>query len=209
MRTVAAIGLLGALVLTIGCGGRGGRSDTAGIFISRDPEQSAADGEGPIRLERDGWSWTLRPLRRYAARGVVVGVEGYSSGWQAGLAPCDVALVWGPLVEEMLYRRLDWSQSGRWYFWRYPAGFGHDNTFIARHSSNTHVIPRNRAVERAACGLDEGDVVELSGLLVRADGVKGGSTVWWESSTSRDDTGDGSCEVLYVTRVRAHRMVWE
>lgn len=151
----------------------------------------------------------MKPLRRYAVRGVVVGVKRYSVGWQASLAPCDVALVWGPLAEGKLYRQLDWSQGGRWYFWRYPAGFGHDNSFISRHSSNTHVIPRNAAVERAACGLDEGDIAELSGLLVRADGVKGGSTSWWESSTTRDDTGDGSCEVLYVTRVRAHRMVWE
>lgn len=209
MRGAGAIGLLATLLVTLGCGTGGGRPDGTGISVAGDPEQTAADGEAPFTLERGGWSWAVKPLRRYAVRGVVVGVERYSTGWQSGLSPCDVALAWGPLAEGKLYRRLDWSQSGRWYFWRYPAGFGHDNAFISRHSSNTHVIPRSRAVARAACGLDEGDVVELSGLLVRADGVKGGATVWWESSTARDDTGDGSCEVLYVTRVRAHRKVWE
>ena len=28
-----------------------------------------------------------------------------------------------------------------------------------------------------------------------------GETYWWHSSVSREDTGDGACEVMYVTSV--------
>ena len=40
-----------------------------------------------------------------------------------------------------------------------------------------------------------GDIVHLEGQLIEARG-KDGST--WRSSMSRDDTGDGACEVVYV-----------
>jgi hypothetical protein len=40
-----------------------------------------------------------------------------------------------------------------------------------------------------------GQIVHLEGDLVRADGKDG----WhWVSSLSRTDTGDGSCEVVWV-----------
>jgi hypothetical protein len=39
----------------------------------------------------------------------------------------------------------------------------------------------------------------LEGYLVNITGANG----WhWNSSMSRDDTGGGSCEVLYLTRVK-------
>jgi len=40
-----------------------------------------------------------------------------------------------------------------------------------------------------------GDVVSLDGMLVEADKANG----WrWRSSLTRDDTGDGACELVYV-----------
>jgi len=44
-----------------------------------------------------------------------------------------------------------------------------------------------------------GQVVELHGQLIQADGKDG----WrWISSLTRTDTGDGSCEVVWVDSVR-------
>ena len=41
----------------------------------------------------------------------------------------------------------------------------------------------------------EGDVVSLDGMLVEADKANG----WrWRSSLTRDDTGNGACELVYV-----------
>ena len=45
-----------------------------------------------------------------------------------------------------------------------------------------------------------GQILELHGQLIRADGSDG----WhWVSSLSRTDTGDGSCEVVWVESARA------
>jgi len=41
----------------------------------------------------------------------------------------------------------------------------------------------------------EGDIVHLEGELIEAHG-KDGSV--WRSSTTRSDSGDGACEVVYV-----------
>jgi hypothetical protein len=73
---------------------------------------------------------------------------------------------------------------------------------VARYSSNTHVIPATPNLARAAKSLHAGDVAELTGKLVFIKGKKGDYNCWWNSSLSRSDTGDGSCEVLYLERLK-------
>ena len=80
---------------------------------------------------------------------------------------------------------------------------------VVRSSSNTHIVPANGVVARAARRLAPGDVAELAGELVRIEGRNGGETVTWRSSLSREDTGDGSCELLYLRRLRVAGKVYE
>jgi hypothetical protein len=55
-------------------------------------------------------------------------------------------------------------------------------------------------VARALDDVAAGDTVELSGWLVRIERDDG----WkWQSSTRRDDSGGGSCELVYVCRIRS------
>jgi hypothetical protein len=45
-----------------------------------------------------------------------------------------------------------------------------------------------------------GEVIHLQGFLVDASRANG----WrWRTSMSRDDTGDGACELVYVESVEA------
>jgi hypothetical protein len=200
---------LSVLLAAASCGPIASGTYDGGIDVSSDPEQTAISDPTPLRRTLDGYDLTLTPLANYVLRGVVLGRERYSWGWQADLAPCDVAMAWGPLVEDGLYTRLHWSQDNRWYFWHWRGSFPHDNAFIARYSSNTHVIPATNNLRRAVMSLSAGDIAELSGELVRVDGRDGGATVWWVSSTRRDDTGDGSCEVLYLRRLRTDHRIYE
>lgn len=201
-----------ALVLFLGCSATPTGVDDAPIDTASDPDQTPTEGLEAIALEHGGFSFTLKPLASYTARGVVLGCETYSSGWNALLSPCDVALAWGALLEGDRYRALDWSQSSRWYWWTWSGDAPlevQDEAFVARYSANTHILPASRNLARAAKGLGAGDVVELSGLLVRVDGRRGDETVWWVSSTSRQDKGDGSCEVLYLTRLKVDGKIYE
>ena len=185
------------------------RVDPVAVVVAEDPVQAPAADLQPLRLTLDGTEYVLTPRARYVLRGVVVGCERYRVGWQAALAPYDVAMVWGPLARDGLFRRVSWWQENRWYFWRYRGDFGHDNEFVYRHSANTHLIPASERVAQAIRALEFGASAELAGILVDVGGQRDGSRYWWNTSLSRGDTGDGSCEVLYLARVKVGREVWE
>jgi hypothetical protein len=61
-----------------------------------------------------------------------------------------------------------------------------------------HLIPANDQVREALDRVNSGSTVSLRGFLVEARGEDG----WrWRSSMSREDTGDGACELILVTDV--------
>jgi hypothetical protein len=206
-----ALGVLGSLlvVFTSSCGPRPSAEDPTPIDVSLPPEQVALEGAEPIRVNDGGWEFTLTPLASYVLRGVVVSRENYRFDWNTGLSPCDVAMVWGELEAGDAWRRFKWSQDGRWYFWRWRGQEPFPNAMVVRTSSNTHIVPADSNLARAARSLSKGDVAELDGELVAIEGRKGGQTVRCRSSLSREDTGDGSCEILYLRRLRVAGKVYE
>jgi len=208
-RMLACIGAALALLVAVGCGGRPIAEDASPIDVSTAPEQGRLDDPTPIRVSASGWDFVITPTARYVLRGVVVSRETYGSGWNAALSPCDLAMVWGDLAADEGWRRLEWSQGYRWYRWRWRAQAPFPKEVIVRNSSNTHIVPATPNVGRAACSLSVDDLAELSGELIRIDGRKGGQWVRWVSSLSRDDTGDGSCELLYLRRLRVNGKVYE
>jgi hypothetical protein len=210
---LAALVLFISVVLHPGCRSKPvpvpSRSVQGAIDITSDPAQETPREAAVLNVTKDGYSFTVTPRADYALGGIVVGREDYSGGWNSLLSPCDLAIAWGKLVQTGLHRRLSWSQGGRWYYWTYGGDFPFDNTFIARYSSNSHIIPATDNVRGAALSLAAGDTVELFGQLVDVDGRAGEQTVWWRTSTSRDDCGDGSCEVFYVRRIKCRGAVFE
>lgn len=205
------LGLLAptALGLLLACGPSPTSRDATPIALEGDPTQEEVEDDTPMVISRGGWEFTLTPLASYRLSGVVLSRENYRSGWNALLSPCDLAMAWGPVAQDALWERLSWSQTGRWYYWECDSDFPYDNSFVARYSCNAHIIPANPNLARAARSLSEGDTAELSGELVKVSGEKGGRTVWWTSSLSRKDMGDGSCEVLYLRRLRTGGEVYE
>ena len=94
---------------------------------------------------------------------------------------------------------LDISQSGRWYYYHWSTAQPPiPEREIVRSSANMHMIPANDTVRYQIRQVRVGDVVHLEGQLIEARG-RDGST--WRSSMTRDDTGDGACEVVYVRSV--------
>jgi hypothetical protein len=61
-----------------------------------------------------------------------------------------------------------------------------------------HFIPADAAVADALERVREGQVVRFSGLLVEATRPDG----WrWRSSLSREDSGGGACEIVFLERL--------
>jgi len=162
-----------------------------GILIAAEPVQLALDQPQP-GLSKPGYRITA--LQRFSLDARVLGAERYRFDRGADLAPVDLALGWGPMSDTAVLGQISISQSGRFYFWhvqRFPIP-RHD---IEVNSANMHLIPADANVESALKSVRVGQVVHISGFLVEVTGADG----WrWRSSLSRDDTGNGACELVWV-----------
>jgi len=153
--------------------------------------------EGGPPLQRDGY--VIEPLASYEVRARVLSIERYRMGREADLSPVDFALGWGPMSDAAVIERLSISQSGRWYHYRWEGSPPIDPSVMAKSSANTHLVPANDLVKRRLLDVNKGAVVKLSGYLINVRHSDGWT---WRSSLTRDDTGGGSCELMWVTDVQ-------
>lgn len=142
---------------------------------------------------------TLVPLAGFSVDARVLGREDYRLGREADYSPTDLALGWGRMADDAVLARLTISQGGRWFRYRWrddppiPAGE------IARSSANMHMVPADDRVAAALARVEAGQRVRIDGWLIRIDGADGR---WhWRSSLTREDSGDGACELVYACAV--------
>ncbi len=106
------------------------------------------------------------------------------------------------MSDSALLDQMKLSQSGRFLRWsadKQPSVSWED---INRSAANLHVIPADDSVANRLYGARVGDIVELEGDLVDARRNDG----WFiKTSLTRDDTGAGACEVIYVRSVNIRR----
>ncbi|MFH1783690.1 MAG: hypothetical protein ABH868_02175 [bacterium] len=183
-------------------------SDYANIDSAKDPIQVSYSGDPIIREVAKG-TFTITPVAMYTLAGVMVSKRNYNSGWESELSPMDFAMAWGDMADSDYDEFMSYRQNGRWYYWNYKAGSPVQNPYISTHTSNNHIIPANDNVMLAAKSVDEGDEIILEGYLVNIKGTYKGQKVWWNTSTSRSDKGNHSCEVFYVTKLKIDSDVFE
>jgi hypothetical protein len=161
-----------------------------GVLVKAQPRQLT---QKPSDFMFDDYRVTRKA--RFEIRARVLSTEPYYTGRNADLSPIDLALGWGVMSDQAVIDRLNISQSGRWYRWRYENSPPVLEQQIISNSSNMHMIPANKDVERTLKNLRKGDIISLDGYLVDVDHPSGW---YWRTSMSRTDTGDGACEIVYV-----------
>lgn len=142
-------------------------------------------------------SYTINPLASFVIEALVLSKANYFMfGREAQIAPVDLALGWGPMSGGSVLRKLNIWQSGRFYFWQTKGPeLPIPREEITRHSANMHLIPANPKVTAALRRVRRGEMVLLKGYLVEVRQKDG----WrWRSSLSREDSGWGSCELIWV-----------
>jgi hypothetical protein len=175
---------------------------STGLDVYALPQQANEDLILPLERKVGNLEYTISALAKYDITALVVSKYNYwYDDWRAKVAPYDVALVWGDLAKPENEKYVTYSQFGRWYYYRWRGDSPYDENFIIRHSSNNHIIPANDIIKRAIASLRKRRAVRLEGYLVNVDGKEHGRPFWWHSSLTRDDTGDGSCELFYVNKV--------
>ena len=173
-----------------------------------DPVQKAANGSTVIH--RDGYSVAVTYLYEYEIEALVLSTHKYP-GYNVldKLAPKDLALGWGPVAQYNTSIDFHWGQSGRFYFWHTdtmeeiaPVGY---EAGVNTHSANCHIIAADTVTKRMIDKMKKGDHIKLKGYLVNIDAnpnKPSDPTYYWRSSTTREDTGDGACELIYVTQAQ-------
>jgi hypothetical protein len=161
-----------------------------GALVEQAPRQINIESS---TFNHDDYLLTRRAQFEIRAR--VLSSRRYYLGRESDLSPIDLALGWGPMSDQHLLDQIDISQSGRWYRtkYAYPAPLGDQQ--IIHNSSNMHMIPAAKGISKQLKNLRSGDVVTLKGFLVDVDHDSGWA---WRTSLTREDTGAGACEIVYV-----------
>jgi hypothetical protein len=164
-----------------------------GVLISSEPQQTATMDQAIAR-----GVFNLKPLAHFALDARVLHRKIYRRDRQAALVPVDLALGWGQMSDQRVLDQLKITQSMRFYWYEYKMPPPLSEQEIIFHSTNLHVIPSTAEIEARCKSLRPGTLVHLSGDLVEAT-APGMSA--WRSSLSRTDTGNGACELMWVTQL--------
>jgi len=138
---------------------------------------------------------TLTGLAEFSVGARVILAEHYSSDRESQLSPVDLALAWGPMNDTRVLNAISFSQSGRFYRWRYEGQPPIPHRDIELNSANMHMIPSSDDIARRLKAVKSGDIVHIRGYLVQAVSNDGWT---WRSSMTREDTGAGACELIFV-----------
>lgn len=166
-----------------------------GVVAAREPVQQLMARDAPV-FAKDGFR--VAALASFELEARVLRSKNYCCGGPDRLAPVDVALGWGRMSDEAVLERIDVSQSGRFYYWRYEGAAPIPHREIELSSANMHLIPATKAIEKRLKKLRPGNIVVLKGYLVDVQGERG---FRWKSSLTREDTGSGACELIWVEEV--------
>jgi len=165
------------------------------------PLQTALEGTAaPQACCKGKYCWTFTPLYNYSAAGLVFGVSHKLASDFDDVMAADAGLLWGENAVRGLYKDVKL----RVMMDHYEARWNYGVNFNLNEAANTHLASCDGAAFAAAKKIKPGDQVRLKGWLVNARASeKPGETdpykvLNWKTSVSRDDKGEGACELLYL-----------
>lgn len=165
-----------------------------GVMVAEAPRQVTISRPTSFNFD----DYTLTEVAKFDLRAKVLSRKNYRYDREADLSSTDLALGWGRMSDESILEKIKISQSGRFYYWRVDA-FPIPRGEIETHSANMHLIPANDSVKSSINKVRRGDIVKISGSLVNVSSAQGN---WhWKSSQTRNDTGSGACEVIFVRKL--------
>ncbi len=138
---------------------------------------------------------------------VVATASYYASTVENMAAQKDVAVVWGKLATDEYLNKFTFNAPGnRFVYWKttdsdWYRAHTNDKEISQMHSNN-HLVSNNKQINDEISNIKDGDYVRIKGYLVNLYWQENGSNHTWRSSLTRDDSGDGACEVIYVTDVK-------
>jgi hypothetical protein len=147
-----------------------------------------------IAKEWEKNEFRFKALAEYKIKARVLSRNSFSVGKESKISPVDFALGWGPMSDQAVIDRIKVTQRNRWYRWEtdsYPIS----RNEIITNSANVHIVPADDLIDKKLSKVYKGSLIEMKGYLVE---VTTEDRWFWRSSLRRDDTGGGSCELIWV-----------
>lgn len=175
------------------------------IDTSQEPVQEPYSGEKFPHIV-EGVQFMIEPVETYKIAFVALSTRYHYSTLEDKLSPVDLCVVWGELAEPENREHIYSLQAARWCSYVYDGDLPFDAAYVGSHVANIHIIPANENILKAVKSIKKDQKAVLEGFLVK---VYREGTLIWSSSLTRTDSGDGACEVFYVTKVRIGTKIYE
>lgn len=174
--------------------------------VLKEPFQIELGEKNTFTFQKDEYEYEVTPLYYYELSGLVVHKMNYtlfSIYKMDSVFPADFCMIWGDNVKNKIYKdkSLKFSQDMRFCFaqWSGKINFNIENL------SNNHLLTGNKDLMKKIKSVSAGDQVKIKGELVNvkaknleSEGKYDPKYSEWSSSTTREDTGAGACEVIYL-----------
>ena len=177
--------------------------------VSTEPQQTSTQTPA-FGTKVGGIAYRIQPVADYDIHGLVVSMHHTDAWWdwihaasKDLLNVVDVCVVWGANAAAGAYEKMAFS-SGQ--FVCYVSSKDPDawQPAYIRALSNNHLLSDHPHILRQLRRLRVGDQIHLRGQLVEY-AHNAGFAFTRGTSTSRDDTGNGACETLFVQEVQVLR----
>lgn len=168
------------------------------------PVQTPTD-RGAFTLVAKNQVYTINPKYDYELHGVVVtysNAGGFGNiwhhySWQDFINLRDLCVIWGDNVKSGIYEKLTFS-SDSWTCWVQWPNRETGLAFKGNALSNNHLLTNDPTIKRILMQAEIGDQIHIKGMLAEyanpSNGFKRGT------STTRDDSGNGACETIFLNQ---------
>ncbi|MGR8935378.1 MAG: hypothetical protein ACU837_13455 [Gammaproteobacteria bacterium] len=166
------------------------------------PRQTPATVE-PFEVRVNEQNYSIYPLFDYELDGVVISLHDadafsdiwHHKRWQDFLNLRDLCVIWGTNVASGVYRNMEFNNDS-WTCWASWPDKATGDTFKMNALSNNHLLTASEAVAAALMAAESGDHIRLKGVLAqyanKGNGFRRGTSI------TRDDTGNGACETIFL-----------
>ncbi len=171
-------------------------------LLDNEPRQEIINKES-FDFSYRGRDYLIEPIAEYEIWGLVVThnditdfIDIYHDVDSVDIR--DICVLWGDNVKHGVYNNFNfWSEPWTCFFqaedWAYM------KLFNQAQISNSHLLSANPKVREAILNTRVGDQIHLSGKLINY--APKDKPMWFrKSSTEREDTGNGACEVIMVEK---------
>ncbi|MBU1443214.1 MAG: hypothetical protein KJ832_18215 [Gammaproteobacteria bacterium] len=161
-------------------------------------------------VRAEGIDYRIEPAADYDISGIVVSRHDSDAWWDwfhaasnDHLNVVDICMVWGANARDGAYQKMSFSSGQFVCYWNTRDSNAAQSAYV-RSFSNNHILTENPLTARQLRRLRIGDQVRLRGQLVTYR-HNAGMAFSRSTSLTRDDTGDGACETVFVRDIEVLR----